>query len=91
MTKLIWAAGIVQLFIALANFLLPRKLRYAENLTRVDTIIRQVFIVHSIYIVGMVVGLAGPASSSCLMKAVRSPLPRALLTLGGILPRFRLA
>ena len=58
MTKLIWVAGLVQLFIALANFFLPRKLRYAENLTRVDTIIRQVFIVHSIYIVGMVVGLA---------------------------------
>ena len=59
LVPLIWAAGIVQLLIASANFFLPRKLRYADNLSRVDTIIRQVFIVHSIYIVLVLAGLAG--------------------------------
>jgi hypothetical protein len=31
----LWAAGAVQLAIALANFVLPEKLNYRENLTRV--------------------------------------------------------
>jgi len=59
MKTLIEIAGVVQLLIASANFFLPCKLRYAENLTRVDTIIRQVFIVHSVYIVLMLAGLGG--------------------------------
>src|SRR5207245_775212 len=59
MKTLIEVAGVVQLLIASANFFLPRKLRYAEKLTRVDTIIRQVFIVPSVYIVLMLAGLAG--------------------------------
>ena len=59
MQALIEFAGWVQLGIVAANFFLPRKLRYAENLDRVDTIIRQVFIVHSVYIVLVLVGLAG--------------------------------
>lgn len=59
MKTLIEVAGWIQLGIVVANFFLPRKLRYADNLTRVDTIIRQVFIVHSVYIVFVLVGLAG--------------------------------
>jgi hypothetical protein len=59
MTAWIEIAGWLHLVIASANFFLPRKLRYRENLSRVDTIIRQVFIVHSIYIVLMLAGLAG--------------------------------
>jgi hypothetical protein len=50
----LWTAAFVQLAIALANFVLPRKLRYHENLARVAPIIRQVFVVHSGYIVGIV-------------------------------------
>jgi hypothetical protein len=50
----LWIAALVQLAIALANFSLPRKLQYRENLDRVAPIIRQVFIVHSGYIVGVV-------------------------------------
>ena len=47
-------AAIVQIAIAGANFFLPRKLNYKENLERVAPIIRQVFVVHSVYIVGVV-------------------------------------
>lgn len=57
--QLIWVAGIVQLMIASVNFFLPRRLRYAENLAHVSTIVRQIFIVHSIYIVLVLAGLAG--------------------------------
>lgn len=68
--RLLWFAGFVQLAIACANFLLPRKLKYRENLARVSPIIRQIFVVHSIYIVGVVLlfaaltfGFAGELTS----------------------------
>jgi hypothetical protein len=50
---LLWLAGFVQIAIASANFFLPRKLKYQESLGRVAPIIRQVFVVHSVYIVGV--------------------------------------
>ena len=50
---LLWLAGLVQIAIASANFFLPRKLRYQENLERVSPIIRQIFLVHSVYMVGV--------------------------------------
>jgi hypothetical protein len=52
--QLLWLAGFVQLAIASANFFLPSKLKYRENLSRVSPIIRQIFVVHSVYIVGVV-------------------------------------
>lgn len=55
----IWAAGVVQLLITSVNFFLPTKLRYAENLSKVSTIIRQIFVVHSVYIVLVLLGLSG--------------------------------
>lgn len=68
--RLLWLAGFVQLAIAFANFFLPRKLKYRENLSRVSPIIRQIFVVHSIYIVAVVLlfaaatfGFAGELSS----------------------------
>lgn len=54
----IYAAGALQLLIAAANFFLPKKLRYAENLAKVALIIRQVFIIHSVYIVMMLMFFA---------------------------------
>jgi hypothetical protein len=51
----LWIAGFVQLAIALANFVLPRKLNYRENLARVAPMVRQIFIVHSGYIACSVV------------------------------------
>jgi hypothetical protein len=50
MILLIRAAGAVQLAILAANFILPRKLECRENLARVSRMIRDVFIVHWIYI-----------------------------------------
>jgi hypothetical protein len=50
----LWLAGFVQLAIASANLFIPKKLNYRENLSRVAPIIRQIFVVHSVYIVGVV-------------------------------------
>jgi hypothetical protein len=52
--QLLWLAGLVQVAIAAANLFLPAKLKYRENLSRVPPIIRQIFVVHSVYIVGVV-------------------------------------
>ena len=50
---LLWVAGLVQVAIASANLFLPAKLKYRENLSRVSPVIRQIFVVHSVYIVGV--------------------------------------
>jgi hypothetical protein len=50
----LWLAGFVQIAIASANLFIPKKLNYQENLMRVAPIIRQIFVVHSVYIVGVV-------------------------------------
>ena len=50
---LLWLAALVQIAIASANLFLPRELKYQENLERVAPIIRQIFVVHSFYIVGV--------------------------------------
>jgi hypothetical protein len=50
----LWLAGFVQLAIASANLFIPKKLNYRENLSHVAPIIRQIFVVHSVYIVGVV-------------------------------------
>ena len=52
--QLLWIAGFVQVLIASANLFLPAKLNYRENLSRLSPIIRQIFVVHSVYIVGVV-------------------------------------
>jgi hypothetical protein len=49
-------AGALQLIIAAANFFAPAKLHYRENLIKLSPIVRQIFIVHSIYIVIVLVG-----------------------------------
>jgi len=50
------AAGVVQWVIAAANIFIPGKLRYGENIARLTPIVREVFIVHAVYIVGVLVG-----------------------------------
>ena len=67
---LLWLAGLVQVAIASANLFLPAKLKYRDNLARVSPIIRQIFVVHSVYIVGVVLlfavltfGFAGELAS----------------------------
>jgi hypothetical protein len=49
----LWLAAFVQVLIAGSNFFLPRKLKYQQNLERVAPIIRQIFVLHSFYIVGV--------------------------------------
>jgi hypothetical protein len=49
-------AGALHLVVAAANFLLPGMLRYRENLAKVSPIIRQIFLVHALYIVLVLVG-----------------------------------
>ncbi len=56
LTTSIQLAGALQLVTAAANFFLPAKLHYRENLAKVSPIIRQIFIVHSIYIVLVLLG-----------------------------------
>ncbi len=46
-----WAAGVVQVVIAAANWRVPDVLGYQENLAKVSRVVRQVFILHSIFIV----------------------------------------
>jgi hypothetical protein len=46
----IWAAGVVHLAIAAANFALPQRLRVRENAARLSPILRQVLYVHWLYI-----------------------------------------
>ncbi|MGH9723313.1 MAG: hypothetical protein ACRD8O_24135 [Bryobacteraceae bacterium] len=52
---LIQLAGVLHLIIASANFLLPKKLHYGENLAKLSPVVRQVFVVHSVYIVLVIV------------------------------------
>ena len=54
----LWIAGLVQLAIVVGNFVIPKKLKYGENLAHVAPIIRQIFLVHSGYIVGIVLFFA---------------------------------
>lgn len=54
----LWTAGLVQLAIIVGNFVIPQKLKYGENLAQVAPIIRQIFLVHSGYIVGIVLFFA---------------------------------
>ena len=55
---LLWIAGFLQVVMASANLFLPAKLNYRENLCRVSPIIRQIFVVHSVYIVDVVLMFA---------------------------------
>ena len=55
----LWAAGAVQLLISAANVFVPRILSYKDNLSKISPIVRQVFIIHSVYIVIVVVGFSG--------------------------------
>ncbi len=59
LTPYLWIAGGIQLAIAGANLVLPRKLEYGRNLARVDPIIKQVFVVHAAYIASLLVAFAG--------------------------------
>lgn len=52
--KCLWIAGLIQLAIFLANFYLPFKLQYRENISPLKPFFRQVFITHAGYVAGVV-------------------------------------
>ncbi len=55
----LWAAGGVQLMIVAANVVVPKILCYGENLAKVSRIVRQVFVLHSIYILLVLIFFSG--------------------------------
>lgn len=50
---LLYAAGGLQLVVVAANFVIPGRLEFAGNLSKTSPIIRQIFRVHHVYIVGI--------------------------------------
>jgi hypothetical protein len=70
----LWLAGLVQVAIAVANVFLSKKLDYHGNLSRVAPIIRQVFVVHSVYIVGVVLLFAAVLASGRGLGRCRAPV-----------------
>jgi len=74
----LWIAGAIQWLIAAANLVIPHKLRYAENLRRLSPIVRQVFIVHAIYIVGVLLFFGAVSLTFAAELASGSTLGRCL-------------
>jgi hypothetical protein len=78
MVLLVWAAGGTHLAIAISNFWVPGILHYRENLEKVSPMVRQVFVVHSIYMVLVLLGF----SALCFFFAPEltsgAPLGRSL-------------
>ena len=52
----IWIAGVMHLMIVGMNVPIPRILCYQENLSKVSLMVRQIFIVHSVYIILVLIG-----------------------------------
>ena len=74
----IWAAGVVHLSIAAANFALPKRLQVRENAARLSLILRQVLYVHWLYIVIVVLLFAALCLLFAPELAGASPLGRFL-------------
>ena len=51
-------AGFILLCIVAANFFAPRKMRWTENLRKVEPIFAQVFIIHCVFLIGSVLAMA---------------------------------
>lgn len=74
----IWVAGVVHLLITSVNFFLPKKLGYRENLPKLPSLMRQIYVVHSVYIGLVLLGLAGLCLFFAPELAGASRLGRAL-------------
>lgn len=74
----IWAAGAVQLGITAANFPLPGRLRYRENAAKMSPILRQISVVHWVYLVGVLVAFSGLCFFFAPQLVGGSPLGRYL-------------
>jgi len=55
---LLWSVGAVHLVVAAMNFFLPAKIDLAPNLAKVSPLVRQMVIVHHVYIVGVIFAFA---------------------------------
>jgi hypothetical protein len=82
---LLWAAGGVQLLIASVNFFLPKQLDYRGNLAKLTPIVREVFVVQTVYIVLILAAFAGLCFVFTTELAGGSALGR---TLSGFLALF---
>ena len=78
----IWIAGGAQLVIAAANLEVARKLDYRANLARLTPMVGQIFVVHAVYIVLVILWF----SALCLVFAARlaSGDPLARFLTGGL-------
>ena len=78
----IWIAGGIQLAIAAANLEVARKLDYRGNLAKLTPMVGQVFLVHAVYIVLVILWF----SALCLIFAARlaSGDPLARFLTGGL-------
>jgi len=78
MVPFLWIAGGVHLAIAASNFWVPGILDYRENLAKLSPIVRQVFVVHSIYTVLVLLGFSGLCFFFAPELAIGAPLGRFL-------------
>src|SRR5690348_18479381 len=74
----IWAAGAIQLVIASANFFLPARLHYRENMAGMSPILRQISIIHWVYLVGVLLLFSGLCLFFAPQLTGASPLGRFL-------------
>lgn len=74
----LWAAGVLQLLIAAANFFAAHLLRYRENLARASPMVREVFLVQNLYLVLVLLANAGACFFFAAELAGGSLLGRAL-------------
>lgn len=74
----IWIARGAHLLIAAANWVVPKKLGYHENPKRLNPIVRQVFVLYSIFIVMVVLAFAGLCFFFAPELAAGGALGRAL-------------
>jgi hypothetical protein len=76
--KLLWFAVAIQIIMAASNIFLPGILKYKENLSRVSPIVRQMFVVHSFYLVAVVLLFAAITAGFSSELASGSGLGRFL-------------
>jgi hypothetical protein len=56
--KCLWISAAIQMAIFLANFYLPFKLRYRENISPLNPFFRKIFVTHAVYIAGVVLSFS---------------------------------
>ena len=76
--RFLWVAGGVQLALAVANLWVPKVLRYRQNLAKLSPMVRQVFIVHSVYLVLVLLGFSGLCFFFAPQLASGQPLGRSI-------------